>query len=117
MRSHIEDKVRQSTSKKGFGVSQQGSGSGASKYCGKGCQRRTEHRRRVQPPPITPEYLGTRPENPRTASKVETGREMPALFLKAYCTRGGSVSKNSINTEGFQYIMVHVAGARMVGFG
>ena len=68
-------------------------------------------------PPITSEYLVARPENPRTASKVETGREMPALFLKAYCTRGGPVSKNSINTEGFQYIMVRVAGARMVGFG
>ena len=68
-------------------------------------------------PPITSEYLVARPENPRTASKVETGREMPALFLKAYCTRGGPVSKNSINAEGFQYIMVRVAGARMVGFG
>ena len=61
-------------------------------------------------PPITPEYLVARPENPRTASKVETGREMPALFLKAYCTQGSPVSKNStnlsknsINTEGFQY--------------
>ena len=42
-------------------------------------------------PPITSEYLVARPENPRTASKVETGREMPALFLKAYCTRGSLV--------------------------